>query len=243
MRHKIILLVLLIVLACTGQMMAQANVNATDSPKISVEGIGTVSAFPNAANITLALKFNRPTLKEAIVENQAAAKQVLAVVKSFVADTTSIKISLISTDKITRWNAQLKKEVFIGFESAQKIIFTLNDLNAMQEFTEKIMKTKINEIERISYFHTQGAEFIKQAQEFAVADAIETTKRLAKASNSTLGRIAYIQTNSSPSDGSRATDDSYNLHTYSKELEVRGVGSSGQLLDFTVNVVMHTLLE
>jgi len=218
--------------------------NATTAPKIVVTGVGTVSAFPNAAKITLALKFTKPTLKEAITENKAAAKQVLAVVKGFVTDTTAIKVSLIATDKVMRWNAQLKKDVFVGFESGQKIIFTLNDLNAMQDFTEKIMKTRIYEIERVSYFHTQGEDFVKQAQEFAVADAIETTKRLAKASGTTLGSIAFIQTSSSPSDAEDATEDSYNLHTYNKGLEVSGgVGSSGQLLNFTAKVAVHTLLE
>ena len=95
-----------------------------DTPVISVQGIGTVTAFPNAAQITLALKFVKPTLKEAILENQRASKEVLTVVKKYAADTTGVKVSLISTDKIMRWSNTAKKDVFVGFESAQTVIFT-----------------------------------------------------------------------------------------------------------------------
>lgn len=211
-----------------------------ETPVISVQGIGTVTAFPNAAQITLALKFVKPTLKEAILENQKASKEVLTVVRKYAADTTGIKVSLISTDKQMRWSATAKKEVFVGFESAQTVIFTLTDLNAMQNFTEEIMKTKIYEIQRVSYFHTEGAAFIKQAQEIAVADAIETTKRLAKAAGTKLGKIVYIHTDSSPANSAGTTDDSYNLQTFSKAFTISGVKSSGQLINFTVPVTMNT---
>jgi len=224
-------------------MLFAQSPNTVAAPKIVVDGVGNVSAFPDAANITLALKFTKPTLKEAITENEAATRQVLAVVKKYVTDSIDIKISLISTDKLMRWSAQQKKEVFVGFESAQKIIFTLNNLKRLQDFTEEIMKTKIYEIERVSYFNTQGANFIKQAQEIAVADAIQTTARLAKAGGVTLGRILKISTNSSPAVADDTTEDSYQLQSYRKEIEVRTVGSSGQLLNYRVKVSLETLIE
>jgi uncharacterized protein YggE len=209
--------------------------------KIVATGVGTVTAFPNAAQITLYLEFLKPTLKEAITENKSATKGVLAVVKKFAQDTTGIKVSLISTDKEMRYSAAQKKEVFVGFESNQRIIFTLNNLDAMQDFTEAIMKTRIYEIQRVSYFHTEGAGFIKQAQENAVADAAETTKRLAKAAGVTLGSIVLLSTDSSPEEGATTRSNSYRIQTYSKQLEVaNGVTSSGELLTFTANVRMET---
>jgi len=107
-------------LCISASLFAQKEV-----PVISVQGIGNVTAFPNAAQITLALKFVKPTLKEAILENQKASKEVLTVVRKYAADTTGIKVSLIATDKLMRWSATAKKEVFVGFESAQTVIFTL----------------------------------------------------------------------------------------------------------------------
>ena len=53
---------------------------------------------------------------------------------------------MIATNKATKWDNKLNKEVFIGFESSQKIIFTLLDLNQMQNFTEELLKTKFNKI-------------------------------------------------------------------------------------------------
>jgi uncharacterized protein YggE len=216
---------------------------AQNSPQIYVTGVGKVTAFPNAAEITLAMKFVRPTLREAINENQKTASQVLAITKQYVIDTNEIKLSLISTDKVMRWDATLKKEVFVGFESSQKIIFTLKELAAMQNFTEAVLKTKIYEIEKISYFHTDGANFVRQAQEMAVADAMETTNRLAKAANVKLGKVFSMETNSSPTGGRDNSVNSYNFHTYGKGMGGEGVSSSGQLIHFTASVRMYTLLE
>lgn len=218
--------------------MAQQN-----SPKIYVTGVGKVTVFPNAAEITLAMKFVRPTLREAINENQKTASAVLAITKKYVLDTNEIKVSLISTDKVMRWDAALKKEVFVGFESSQKIIFTLKELAAMQNFTEAVLKTKIYEIEKVSYFHTEGANFVRQAQEMAVADALESTNRLAKAANVKLGKVFSMETNSSPTDGIDNSVNSYNFHAYGKSMGGEGVSSSGQLIHFTATVKMHTLIE
>lgn len=234
MKHRITFSIIFLFLATT--LFAQELPG-----KIVATGIGTVTAFPNAAQITLYLQFLKPTLKEAITENKAATKGVLDVVKKYARDTTAIKVSLIATDKEMRYSAAQKKDVFVGFESSQRIIFTLNDLDAMQDFTEAVMKTKIYEIQQVSYFHTEGAAYIKQAQENAVADASETIKRLARASGVSPGNILLLSTGSSPEDGAQTRSNSYRIQTYSKQLEVSdGVTSSGELLTFTASVRMET---
>ena len=237
MKFRITLL-LAVLLTATSSVFAQS-----DKPKINVVGVGNVSTFPNAAQITLSLRFVKPTLREAVNENQKTAKEVLTVVKKFAKDTTEIKVSLIATDKKMQWSNTAKKEIFVGFESSQRIIFTLNDLSAMQDFTENILKTRIYEIETVSYFHTDGAEFIKQAQELAVKDAKETTVRLAKASGTTLSKITYLQTNSSPVNGANNKIHSESFQTYGKGMGGEGVSSSGQLLNYIVQVTMHTDIE
>ncbi|MFN8438551.1 MAG: SIMPL domain-containing protein [Cytophagales bacterium] len=244
MKQKLITFFTLITLCdfCVFGQTSQ-NVTVADVPKISVVGVGTVTVFPNAAQITIALKFVKPTLREAINDNQKTASEVLTIVKKFVIDTTGIKVSLISTDKSMRYDNTLKKEVFVGFESTQKIIFTLKDLSAMQDFTEQVLKTKIYEIEKVAYFHTDAANYIKQAQEIAVTDAIETTQRLAKASAIKLGKIIYLQTNASPANAINNTVNSYNFQTFNKGMGGQGVSSSGQLINFTVNVTMFTQID
>ena len=148
-------------------------------PKISVVGSGSVSVFPNAASITLQLNHVKPTLREAVNENQQTMKLIRQIVLRYVKDTTEIKTSLITTDKATRWDTKLGKDVFIGFRSNQKIIFTILDLDKIQDLTEELLKTKFQRIERISYFNTNFQEHYKKAEEFAVSDALETTRRLA----------------------------------------------------------------
>jgi uncharacterized protein YggE len=214
-----------------------------DVAKINVVGVGTVTAFPNAAQITIALKFVKPTLREVVNENQKTANEVIAIIKKYVTDTTEIKISLIATDKSMKYEHSLKKDVFVGFESTQKIIFTLKELPLMQNFTEEVLKTKIYEIERVSYFHTDAANYVRKAQELAVTDALETTERLAKSGGIKLGKIIYLQTNNSPSNAVNNTVNSYNFQTFNKGMGGQGVTSSGQLINYNVQVTMFSQIE
>ncbi len=215
--------------------------NAESSPsKISAVGVGTVNAFPNAAQITITFMHIKPTLREAVNENQKTMDDVYKIVSKYVKDTTDIKTSLISTNKATKWDDRTNKDIFMGFQSNQKLIFTLKALDKMQDFTEELLKTKFNKIEKISYFNTGANEFMKQAEELAVTDAIETTKRLAKVSMVKIGKILYIQSNKSPNDNSNNRVDSYGFETFGKGMGGRGVSSSGELIKYTVNVTMHT---
>lgn len=232
---KLILAVVLIT-----NVLAFGQNDYANKPKISSIGMGTKTAFPNAAQITIVFQHTKPTLREAINENQKTTAQVLSIVKKYVSDTLDIKTSLISTDKATKWDSKLDREIFIGFQSSQKLIFTLKKLNSMQDFTEELLKTKFNKIERISYFNTDAQEYIKKAEELAVIDAIETTKRLSKVSEAKTGKIIYMESNKSPNDNSRNRVDSYEFESYGKGMGGKGVSSSGELIKYTVTVTIHT---
>lgn len=222
----------------TLNLFAQTEQN--NKPKISSVGVGTVTAFPNACQITIVFNHIKPTLREAINENQKTTDQVLKIVKKYVADSLDIKTSLISTNKSTKWDDKLNKEVFIGFGSSQKLIFTLKDLNRMQDFTEELLVTKFNKIEKISYFNTESSEYLKKAQELAVLDAIETTKRLAKTSEVKTGNIIYMQSNKSPNDNSGNRVETYQFESYGKGMGGKGVSSSGELINYVVSVTIYT---
>ncbi|WP_353077836.1 SIMPL domain-containing protein [Flavobacterium sp.] len=206
---------------------------------INVNGLGKVSAFPNAAILTLELDHIKPTLREAVTENQKTLLLVKNIIKNYVKDTTLIKTSLIATNKATKWDNKLNKEVFIGFESSQKIIFTLLDLNQMQNFTEELLKTKFNKIQTISYFNTNTEELMKQAQDLAVKDALEITQRLAKSANIKTGSIVNMSTNTSANEDRYSTERN-EFETYGKAMGGRGVSSSGQLIEYMVRVSMQT---
>lgn len=213
--------------------------NIADKPKISVLGSGSVSVFPNAASITLQLTHVKPTLREAVNENQQTMKLIRQIVLRYVKDTTEIKTSLITTDKATRWDSKQDKDIFLGFRSNQKIIFTILDLDKIQDLTEELLKTKFQRIERISYFNTNFQEHYKKAEELAVADAIETTRRLAKHSDVQLGKILTLSSNKSPND-SNVRINTEEFETYGKGMGGRGVSSSGELIKYSVSVNLQT---
>ena len=214
-----------------------------DRPNITVRGVGTVTAFPNAAQVTLNVLVNRPALRDAVGETQRITRNVLTLLKQYVTDSTQIKTSLITTDKVSNWDAALKKEVSGGFNASQRIIFTLTELKRMQAFTEEVLKLRIHQIERLSYFNTEGVRFMKQAQESAVQDAVESTERLAKAGHIKLGKVIYLTTGDSPSSGADESVESEQFQSYGKSMNVRGVVSSGQLISYRASISMQTAIE
>ncbi|MBC7449280.1 MAG: SIMPL domain-containing protein [Hymenobacteraceae bacterium] len=214
-----------------------------DRPNITVRGLGTVTAFPNAAQVTLTVLSNKPALRDAVGETQRVTRGILTLLKQYISDSTTVKTSLITTDKLTNWNSALKKEVSAGFNASQRIIFTLTDLKRMQVFTEEVLKLRIHEIERLSYFNTEGARFMKQAQESAVQDALESTERLAKAGHIRLGKVIYLTTGDSPGSGADESVESEQFQSYGKSMQVRGVGSTGQLITYRASVTMQTGIE
>ena len=115
----------------------------------------------------------------------------------------------------------------------------MRDLKKMQDFTEDLLKTKFNKIERISYFNTNAEKYIKNAEELAILDAIETTKRLCKVSGIKNGRIIYVETSKSPNDKSNR-EESYEFETFNKGMGGRGVSSSGELIKYSVEVKIYT---
>jgi uncharacterized protein len=211
-----------------------------DKPIISVVGFGSVSVFPNAAQLVISLNHLKPTLREAVNENQSTTKQIVEIIKKYLTDTSSIKTSFISTSKRVEWNEKTNRDVFIGFVSSQKIIFTLKHLAKMQEFTEDLLLTKFQKIEKISYFHTDAIEFLKKAQGNAVIDAIETSERLAKVSNLKIGKVVYLQTDKSPTDIGGKAENTYDFDGWGKAMGGRGVSSSGELINYSVSVTLHT---
>ncbi len=228
---------LLIVLTFNQLIFSQTEQN--NIPKISSIGLGTVTAFPNAAEITISFEHVKPTLREAINENQKTATAVLKIIKNYVIDSLDVKTSLIATNKSTRWDNKANREIFVGFESTQKIIFTLRDLKKMQDFTEELLKTKFNKIEKISYFNTNAETYIKKAEELAILDAIETTQRITKVSAIKSGKIIYIQSSKSPNDKTNRSE-TFEFETYGKGMGGRGVSSSGELIKYSVQVTLFT---
>lgn len=222
---------------------ARAQYSNLSVPMMQVTGTGAVSAFPNAARLTLLLKATKPRLREAMDETQRNTRVVLNLLKPYVPDTLEIKTSLISTNRLPKWDQAQKKEIGADYEAYLNVIFTLRDLNQMQRLTEELLKTRVYEISQVSYFNTEGAALVKQAQEEAVRDAIETTSRLAKAGNIKLGRVLYLNVNGEGGQGADASYDTYQFQTFGKGMGGRGVAASGQLIVYRASILLQTAIE
>jgi uncharacterized protein YggE len=233
---------LLTTLNAVGQI--EPHVTIADVPKILVGGVGTVTAFPNAAQITIVSNLIKPTINEVINSNQEPISQVLAIIKIYISDTTEIKISPISTGESTlEYDNKIKKNVLVGYKPNQKIIITLKNLTMVQNLYEEVLKTEYYQIEEIVYYHTDAANLVKQALEIAVKDAVVTTQGLAKAGNIKLGKIIYMQSNTIPFNGTQERLNSNLTGILYGGIGIQSVRSTNQLITFKVYVTMYTQID
>jgi uncharacterized protein YggE len=77
------LLLLCCAISCT--LFAQNSLNnaVVDNNTISVIGVGTKTTFPNAAHITISVRFVKPALREAMNETQKTTKEVISIIKKY----------------------------------------------------------------------------------------------------------------------------------------------------------------
>ena len=110
----------------------------------------------------------------------------------------------------------------------------------MEKFTEEILKTRIQEITSVSYFNTEGAQYFKKAQDYAIKDALETSQRIANVSSVKLGSILIINSDSSPNSSGQQSYNTSSFNAYGKGMGGSGVTSSGQLITYSTRINMST---
>lgn len=205
-------------------------------------GYGSVTVYPDYAELTVDAAFTRPKLKDAVAEVQQVVDQVLALSKRYAPGPNDVRVSSTSSNK--EFDYVRGKEVFTGFNSSQSVTVRLTDLRRLSPYLEELLATRISRIKDLSYGHSQADSLRREADVLALVDAAKTADKMCAALRVRRGAVLEASDSSSPESsrdgwGRPAAD----MELYSKGFGGRGFKMSPELLRFNSVCSLTSALE
>lgn len=214
----------------------------TTQRQVQSVGYGTVTVYPDYAELTVDAAFTRPKLKDAVAEVQQVVDQVLVLSKRYAPGPNDVRVSSTSSNKEFRYVRD--KEVFAGFNSTQSVTVRVADLRRLSPYLEELLATRISRIKDLSYGHSQADSLRREADVLALRDAVKTADKMCAALHVRRGAVLEASDSSSPEsrqgNGHRPSAD---IELYSKSFGGRGFKMTPELLRFDSTCSLTSALE
>ncbi len=186
-------------------------------------GFGSLTSYPDLAEITVESSFTKPRMRDAVQEMKLVTEEVLALSRQFTSKPEDIRISSVSANK--EYDYVKDRQVFIGYNTAQSITIKLTNLKRLESFMEGLLKTRINRIQHIRYSHTQADSLQRQADLLALKEASKTADQLCRTSNVSRGKLLEMANYNSR--GNSVLADAVMTQETNMRLEAKGIGTTG----------------
>lgn len=148
-------------------------------PHLETIGSGEVTAQPDMAEFSVAVEETRSTAKEA---KQAVDKAVTAFVERLQAkgvDRSDIQSANISLQPQYHYPKDKKPEL-TGYRASRHITVTVRELDQLNTYLDNALGDGINRINNIQLKVSNEAEYLEQARQAAIKDAMDKAESLAK---------------------------------------------------------------
>lgn len=228
-------------LALTGFAGCQPAPLASAAPRlVRSVGYGSVTVYPDYAELTVDATFTRPRLKDAVAEVQRVVDQVLVLSKRYAPGPNDVQVSSTSTNK--EFDYVKGKEVFTGFNTTQSVTVRIADLKRLSPYLEELLATRVSRIKDISYGHTLADSLRHEASMLALVDAGKSADKMCAALHAKRGAVLEASDSSSP-ESSGNNRHSSDIELYSKSFGGRGFKMSPELLRFQSTCTLSSVLE
>ncbi|MCB2380093.1 SIMPL domain-containing protein [Hymenobacter sp. BT635] len=204
-------------------------------------GYGSVTVYPDYAELTVDAAFTRPRLKDAVAEVQGVVDQVLTLSKRFAPGPNDVRVSSTSSNK--EFTYVRGKEVFAGFNSTQSVTVRITDLKRLTPYLEELLATRISRIKDLSYGHTRADSLRREADVLALLDAAKTADKMCAALQVKRGAVLEASDSSSPESSSGGYGQSADIELYGKGFGGRGFKTTPELLHFNSICTLASALE
>ena len=205
-------------------------------------GYGSITVYPDYAELTVDASFTRPRLKDAVAEVQKVVDQVLVVSKRYAPGSNDVRVSSTSSNK--EFDYVKGKEVFTGFNSSQSVTVRINDLKRLSPYLEELLATRISRIKDLGYGHSRADSLRREADVLALADAAKTADKMCTALNVRRGAVLEASDSSNPeSSRSGWGQPVADMELYGKGFGGRGFKMNPELLRFNSTCYLTSALE
>jgi uncharacterized protein YggE len=181
--------------------LAMTSIAMAEDPRITVSGIGTVSAEPDEGYITVGVTVVSPTSAEALTKNSATMQKlydrlgVLGVKKK---DIRTLDFSVgehyttIETDKVDRNGNAINKTVKDGYAVSNAIRIVVCELPNFGQILDAVVKDGATQVQNISFGSSKADESLDAARVLAVKDALRKAKLLSNGLGVGLGPVVSV---------------------------------------------------
>ena len=196
-------------------------------------GYGSVTVYPDYAELTVDVAFTRPKLKDAVAEVQGLVDQVLVLSRRYAPGANDVRVSSTTTEK--EFDYVKDKQVFRGFNTTQSVTVRVADLKRLSPYLEELLATRVSRIKDIGYGHTRADSLRHEASMLALVDAGKSADKMCAALRVKRGIVLEASDASSPGSGTRGNGwgrPSADIELYSKGFGGRAFKMSPDLLRF-----------
>jgi len=187
-----------------GQAASPAAAQSTESDAgyspaetITVVGQGSVSVTPDIARVSLGVETSAETIGEAVAENEAIMKSILAALEGTGIDAQDIQTMNYSI-RLDRYPEQLPRagsstdEPQPMYRVSNMVSVTIRDLDSVSTVLDAVIEAGANDIWGITFAIDDPSEAQDEARAGAIEDALARAGALAELNGVALGPVMSV---------------------------------------------------
>lgn len=178
---------------CTGFAFAQMPEQG-----IIVTGEGRISAPPDMATITLGVRENAKTAKEAMGKVTISVTAILEQLDILGVEGKDLQTSRFYLNPVynNRSSNDGNPPTVTGYDAGNSVTVTVRDLGKLGEMLDAVIDIGANDFNGLSFGLQDPAPALAAARKVAVADAMDRAAQLAEAASLNLGTVLRMTENS-----------------------------------------------
>ena len=166
----------------------QAAPQDTTGGTITVSGTGTATTVPDRASFDFTVETRAKTASEALAQNSAEARTVIAAVKGAGVAAEDVQTAQVSLSPSTAQNGT----TIVGYAASNTITVKVRDLGAAGRIVDAAVGAGATGVSGPSLFSGDQSGLYRDALKAAVAQARAKAQALAEAAGVSLGRVTAM---------------------------------------------------
>ncbi|NPV70994.1 MAG: SIMPL domain-containing protein [Firmicutes bacterium] len=163
--------------------------SASPAKTIRVRGTSTLDVKPDTATITLGMRVQRGTAKEAQAAGAAIINDVVAALKKLGIPESDIRSSRVSLNTVYDYRGTPK---IVGYASESLLTITTQKLDQVGEIVDEAVKAGANEVQSVAFSLKDTEKAKQQAIDLAVEDAHKKAEQIAARTNQEITGVQSV---------------------------------------------------
>ena len=166
-------------------------------PRLSVTGTGTVTAYPDEADLMFSVRTQNQSASDAAAENGAIMANVFASMSALGVNKSDIKTTAYSLSPAYDADNYSKVVGYVALNSVEVIVTGSENLPSVGKIIDAVVKAGVNQIDGISFtFNDTNYNTLQiQAYHQAVQDAYSQASGIVGALGGVIVGVASVSTN------------------------------------------------